>query len=599
MSVFQAIFYYFSIYRRFIGRRVYIVFILTIAVALAEGLGITLLLPLLDLAGVADANEEKGYVAYILSEILGFIGIDGSIVGVLVFIGVVFILKGVLKFGEGSYLSYLKSRLLKEIQGKMFNAYTKMNYEYYSKNNTGHFINIIGSQIAMFIGSFTRFKSFISTIIMALAYFIISFILAWQFATMAVVVGVVLLMLFKRLNEFVKNLSRQVASESGTLHKYLVQSLQAFKYLVSTAHMGYLKDGVFKSINRLSSYEFKRGMANSFTAAIKEPISILFLLGIIIIQITVFQAPVAPIFVALLLFHRGMDKVVGIQSDWQKTLTNIGSLEMVVKEFEDVSSVEEQNGSINVQNFRRSIDFKNVYFAYDIEDGDVLKNININIPLNKTIAFVGESGAGKSTLIDMITLMLRPRSGKVLIDGIPGEDIKRETWRSQIGYVSQETVVFDDTVANNISLWKGDYENDPEIQDCIREAAKKAYALDFIENLPKGFNTIVGDRGIRLSGGQRQRLFIARELFKEPNLLILDEATSALDSESESYIQQSIDNLRGSITVVIIAHRLSTIKSSDYIYVLDNGCIIEHGSFKELSVVNDGRFRQMVDMQSL
>ena len=148
-------------------------------------------------------------------------------------------------------------------------------------------------------------------------------------------------------------------------------------------------------------------------------------------------------------------------------------------------------------------------------------------------------------------------------------------------------------------MWKGDYENDPDVRDRVEKAAQRAYADEFIQNMSLGYQTVVGDRGVRLSGGQRQRLFIARELYKNPNLLILDEATSSLDTESERYIQKSIDALKGSMTVVIIAHRLSTIKNSDLIYVLEKGQIIESGTYNELSLNSESRFAQMVAIQSL
>ncbi|MEX1014857.1 MAG: ATP-binding cassette domain-containing protein, partial [Candidatus Paceibacterota bacterium] len=229
----------------------------------------------------------------------------------------------------------------------------------------------------------------------------------------------------------------------------------------------------------------------------------------------------------------------------------------------------------------------------------VLKNVNLTIPVNNMIAFVGESGAGKSTLIDMLTLLLRPQKGEIYIDGVNSIDVNLETWRSQIGYVSQETVVFDDTMANNICLWKGDYKKDPNVRNRVHEAAKRAYAHEFISELSEEYETIVGDRGVRLSGGQRQRLFIARELYKDPNLLILDEATSSLDTESEQFIQKSTDALKGSMTVVIIAHRLSTIKNSDLIYVIEKGKIIESGSYDDLTLNRKTRFSEMVQIQSL
>lgn len=598
-SLLSTISFYFSVYRRFIGRRVYIVFVLTAAVALAEGLGITLLLPLIEAADAGSSEREISGAAAALNSFLDFIGIGSSMIGILLFIGAVFIAKGALKFTEGAYLSYLKARLMVEIKGKMFDAYSTMDYGYYIKRNTGHFINIINAQISNFISSFKTFKGFLSTVIMSVAYLTVAILLAWKFALMALVVGVIILFLFRWLNEFVKDLSRKAALEASNLNKFLVQSLHGFKYLASTSEMSFLKSGIIDSIKKLSQYQYKKGLAGSFTTAIQEPVSVLFLLFVIIIQVAVFNAAIAPIFVALLLFHRGMNQVIGIQSKWQETLDNAGSLEMVIDEFNSVSSEQEPIGTKEAKKFSEGIVFKDVTYAYNTEDGDVLKRINIEIPVNQTVAFVGESGAGKSTLIDMLTLMLRPREGEVFIDGMAGSDIERKSWRSQIGYVSQETVVFDDTVANNINLWKGDYENDPEVRRKVHESAEKAYAADFINELPEGFDTIVGDRGVRLSGGQRQRLFIARELFKMPNLLILDEATSALDSDSESFIQQSIDNLKGTVTVVIIAHRLSTIKNADKIYVLDGGEVIENGSYKELTLQGNGRFREMVEMQSL
>ena len=173
------------------------------------------------------------------------------------------------------------------------------------------------------------------------------------------------------------------------------------------------------------------------------------------------------------------------------------------------------------------------------------------------------------------------------------------SWRRQIGYVSQETVGFDDTIAHNICMGKGDPHRDPVLMRRVREAARQAHIAHFIEELPDGYDTVVGDRGIRLSGGQRQRLFIARELFRKPNLLILDEATSALDTESERYIQDSIDALKGQITVVIIAHRLSTIRNVDHVYVFDQGHLVEQGPYQSLRDSEESRFGKLVAMQSL
>jgi ABC-type multidrug transport system fused ATPase/permease subunit len=368
---------------------------------------------------------------------------------------------------------------------------------------------------------------------------------------------------------------------------------------VSTGQTSHLRTGIVDSVNRLTSYIFRQRMARSFTVALKEPASVLLVVGLIALQVTVFGDPIAPIFVALLLFHRGMQAVINTQTSWQRTMDRIGSVEMVDDEFEAVLANQEQSGTRRLDSLREGIELRNVHYAYNREDGDVLRDISIDIPVNTTVALVGESGAGKSTLVDLLTLMLKPRTGRMLIDGVSHDEADLDSWRDQIGYVSQETVVFDDTVANNISLWRGDIEEDPALRERMIHAAERAHADHFIRDLPNGYQTVVGDRGVRLSGGQRQRLFVARELFKEPNLLLLDEATSDLDTASEQHIQDSIDALKGEVTVVIIAHRLSTVKNADRVYVLDEGQIIEEGSYRELQAREDGLFREMVKMQSL
>jgi subfamily B ATP-binding cassette protein MsbA len=211
---------------------------------------------------------------------------------------------------------------------------------------------------------------------------------------------------------------------------------------------------------------------------------------------------------------------------------------------------------------------------------------------------VGASGAGKTTVVDLLTGVLKPTGGAVYLDDRDLQTVHLSRYRQSIGYVEQETVVFDDTIANNISM-QWDRFADAETLARIRDAARGSYCDEFIERLPDGYQTPVGERGLKLSGGQRQRLAIARELFKRPDILILDEATSSLDSQSEAYIQESIARLRGALTMIIISHRLSTIRHVDYIYVFDQGRIIEQGTFSELAGLQDSAFRRMCDLQRL
>ena len=219
--------------------------------------------------------------------------------------------------------------------------------------------------------------------------------------------------------------------------------------------------------------------------------------------------------------------------------------------------------------------------------------MTLTIPPNSAVAFVGVSGAGKSTLVTMLTGLLRPTSGQISVGGVPYRSLDQRRLREAIGYVTQESVIFNDSVHNNISLWSSDHSGEK-----VRAVARAARAADFIENLPDGYDSLLGDNGVNISGGQRQRISIARELYKDARLLIFDEATSALDTESEVEVQNSIDALRGNKTVILIAHRLSTVRNCDTIFVLKDGRLVEQGTYDDLYDLG-GEFTQMVKRQVL
>ncbi len=224
-------------------------------------------------------------------------------------------------------------------------------------------------------------------------------------------------------------------------------------------------------------------------------------------------------------------------------------------------------------------------------DSFTIENLDLDIDAGKTTAMVGLSGAGKSTIADLVMGLIKPGKGIILIDGKPLTDTS--SWRNQIGYVAQDTFLFNDTVKNNLLFADEDADDDE-----IWRALKSASAREFVINLPQGLDTLIGDRGVILSGGERQRLALARALLRKPSLLIMDEATSNLDSENEKNILQSIEKLHGDISILMIAHRLSTIKNADHIYLIENGRVVESGSWEELISKEEGDFRLLYEMQS-
>jgi ABC-type multidrug transport system fused ATPase/permease subunit len=589
---------YLQMFQRHLGRRIYLVFALTLVAALAEGVGIVMLLPLLQGLGTGGDIPTEG-VPGVVNSALSALGVGESTVGLLLIIAAAFILKGLLTFGAQGFNAYLRGALLQVLKGRLFSRYSQMSYSYYSSHSTGHFINVINEQINRALKSFNSFMQFGTQTVNGTIYLALAFLVAWRFGLAALVLGIVLLTLFRGLSNYVRVLSRETATESGYLSKLLIQTLQAFKYLTATAQTVRLEKGILDSIKCLTSLEVRTNLAGAFTNAVREPIVVVSITLIMLAQLIWFEQPLAPILVSILLFYRGLNTVLSLQRGWQNTLESIGSIELVDDEFRQQTRNAETGGDTPLAEFNQGIKLKDLKFSYSSDLGDVLRGVSLTIPAKTSVAFVGESGAGKSTLVDILTLMLKPQEGQILIDGIPGDEIELQSWRRQIGYVSQDTVVFDDSIANNICLWQGNPAEDSPLMERIRQAANAAYLDDFIETLPQGYHSMVGDRGLRLSGGQRQRLSIARELFRKPSLLILDEATSALDSESERAIQKSIDDLKGIMTVILIAHRLSTIRNVDQVYVFDKGQLIEHGSYESLRDRDGSKFADLIALQVL
>ena len=601
MKLFNPIFdvvRYIKMYQIYLGFRMYLIYVLGIVASFLEGIGIIMLLPLLQsLDEGNDLKNSEGILNQSIYKLINFLGFTDSVLSILILICIAFVLKGVATFFSHGLTAILTGELLKEIKMKLFELYSKMSYSYFTSKNTGDLINLINEQPTKALEAFRQLAWLGSYLLNTIVLMSLAFIITFSFGIMALGLGILILILFLKMNSYVQNLSRIAAQENGTLTKWLIQSLHGFKYLISTNQINSLKKYVNNSISILTSTQIKSGVAGAFTQSVREPIAVLFIMVIVYVQIFILNLSLEPILVSIVLFYRALNSTLAVQSAFQTTFQNIGSMELVHEEFLNQRKHQFNNGNKLIGKFEKQITINNVTFNYDDSLRGV-NNISLNIPFKSSIAIVGESGSGKTTLVDLITLTHQQQKGDIIIDGTNSSEINQSSWKKQIGYVSQDTIIFDDTIGNNISMWQ-DNLNDKETYNKLRDAAKKANILNFIESLEKGFNTDVGDRGILLSGGQKQRIFIARELFRNPNILILDEATSALDSESEKNIQDSIESLKGKITVIIIAHRLSTIKKVDNIYLLDKGKIIEKGSYDDLKNDNNSKFSEIVELQLL
>jgi ABC-type multidrug transport system fused ATPase/permease subunit len=320
------------------------------------------------------------------------------------------------------------------------------------------------------------------------------------------------------------------------------------------------------------------------------------LAGLIILyfSVEIFHMSLAKTGIFIFVLLRLMPYTKDIFNSRQALAGFSGSLFRVVSLLQEAQKARRIHGGNRKDlNVAHGIHFEDISFGYTSQEQKVLKDVNLFFPAGKMTALVGRSGAGKSTLVDLIPRLRVPAQGRIMIDDIPVEEFDLSTLRRSIAFVSQEGFLFNDTIENNIRYCK------PEAAlKNIREAAEMAYADFFIQELPEGYRTLVGERGTRLSGGQRQRIILARALLQKTRILILDEPTSFLDSESERYIQMAMERIRAQsqITMIIIAHRLSTIKSADQIVVLDKGRVVECGSHSSL-MHEDAWYAEMIRMQ--
>jgi len=312
---------------------------------------------------------------------------------------------------------------------------------------------------------------------------------------------------------------------------------------------------LIEKITEIEAANKKIGVIGSWVQGGREPLLILILVIAILVQVNWFGGSLALILLSILFFYRALSAVTQLQMSHNQFLANSAAMSNLVSFRQMLSEGAEHVGPVTKAGFSTAIELDNVSYAYNSQ-GKVISGVTLAIQKNESIAFVGESGAGKTTLMNMVAGLLLPQEGVMYIDGVDINQISMASYRSKIGYITQEPVIFDDDVFNNVTLWD---ERNPETTERMWQALDMANFKIFIEQLHDKEQTRLGNNGITLSGGQRQRIAIARELYKDVDILFMDEATSSLDSETEHVIQENIEKLKGKLTIVIIAHRLSTV----------------------------------------
>jgi subfamily B ATP-binding cassette protein MsbA len=573
--------------RRYSGNQLFIYIGLLLLAGYLEGFGIAMFLPILsdDIATRTDPASRA------VVGILEFVGAPPTVAGALPLLAILFVAKGIFVYIAGLVQYRLSARMTAKVRREMTSALAVADYRFILQQTTASIQNLISSEVGRATSAFVSLSRLVPSIVNAALFSVILLLLDWKLTIAVALAGGVVLLILRLPTRLTRQMSKRQSEGSIRLGSLLIQSVQSFKYLAATGRFTRFRDHTHEAIDDLAVANERIGALYALTVALSQPVMVMFLAGMIYWQVVIGGNSLAGLLLMLMYMYRILLELFAAQAQWQDVAAVSAGVIATQEGIVSLAENREPTGARDIKALTKGIELRGVTFAYG--DAPVLRDIQMTIPSRSMVALVGESGGGKSTLVDLLSGLLRPQQGQVLVDGVPLPDLDVAAWRRLIGFVPQDCVVFDDTIANNISLW------DSSDRTRIEQAAKRAHTDEFVRAMPHGYETRIGERGTRLSGGQRQRLAIARELFKQPELLILDEATSALDSESERLVQQSIEELKGSATIVVIAHRLSTIRHSDAIHVLSKGEVVESGSFDELYARTDSRFRKMCDLQAL
>ncbi|GAC1482562.1 MAG: ABC transporter ATP-binding protein [Flavisolibacter sp.] len=500
------------------------------------------------------------------------------------------------------YLAYyvlnpLKNKIVTSLRTELFEKVLHLPIGYFTEKKKGDIISRITNDVSevetSVVGALEGWVRDPLTILLTLgALFFISYKLTLFVLFCIPLVGFIL----GRITRSLKKQSSKVALASSESVSILDETLSGLRVIKAFNVEGLLKSRFFNINQQLLTAKNKIGYRRDLASPVSEFLGVLIFCAILFfggqLVLSLKFTLTGSLFITYLaVFYNILNPTKTLSTSFSNMLKGSAAIDRIEEVLKTKNTIDDNPGGRKIESFLHAIELKNIYFSYN--GIEVLKNINLKIEKGKTIALVGSSGAGKSTLVDLIPRFHDVTSGEVLIDGINIKEYSLKSLREQISIVTQEPILFNDTIENNILIGKHD-----AIELDIEQAAKVANAYPFIIKKEKGFKTNVGDRGSKLSGGERQRLTIARALIKNPPILILDEATSSLDTESERLVQDAINHMMQNRTSIVIAHRLSTIRHAHEIIVMQKGEIVERGSPEEL-INRQGYYFKLVQMQEV
>jgi ATP-binding cassette subfamily C protein len=556
---------------------------------IVEGAGLSALLPLLGAAanqqtgveptpaGGAAANDSATGSG--VNEFLRFLGLEPSAGILLLMIVLAIGLKSGLVLVAKKRVGYTVAKVATDLRLNLLRALLITRWEYYLRQPVGSLANAVATEAMRASNAYLCGATMAAYLIQSMVYIAVAFFVSWKATLASLMAGLIILAILSRLIRKARHAGERQTKLLQSLLGRLTDSLQSIKPLKAMAREE-LADTVLqmetKSLNKALR---KQVFSKEALRALQEPMITAFLAMGLYIAMTLFGLSLATVTVLVFLLARLMSQLGKVQRQYQKMIISESAYWSLQDKIKEAKQEREMALGNIAPTLNRTIHFDDVSFGYG--ETTVLNNLSMTISAKSFTVFVGPSGAGKTTVVDLITGLLRPQQGEIYIDDILMEQIDLKCWRRMIGYVPQETFLLHDTVFVNVCLGEEINEED------AKSALKAAGAWDFVNAMPQGMHSTVGERGGKLSGGQRQRIAIARALVHKPKLLILDEATSALDSESEMAIGRTLKQLRKKLTIIAISHKPALVKAADQAYQLQNGTVALAADKSE----NDSHFK--------
>lgn len=593
----EYLLYYYNRLRSFSGRILYINLLGTVLVSFLQGFETLLLIPLINFAGIAGVHSGTIPILKFVKFLPNFpkgLGLPFILcVYVLLVIG-----QSLLQRNINIRAQRLQAGFLFHLKQEIFRSLILTKWEFFLARKQSDIINTMMTDFSRVGSGLILFLDIITGLIFTFIQIVLALLLSVKMTALVLICGLVHTVLTRKFANKIKTLGILTSELSKSFISGLMDQLNGIKDIKSNSleesRLAWLSSITQRMKNEQTEYVRLR----TNIEVLSKASSVIFISLFIFFSVKVFHSQIGQLMLITAIFFRLWPRISGIQFSVNQIASNIPAFKDLMKLEKDAKEGQEIKELDYLKNIKpislkQGIECRNVYFRYNPKEARyALQDINLQVPIKRMTAVVGPSGAGKSTLVDILMGLLEPEMGQVLIDGIPLNSNNMLALRRSISYVPQDPFLFNATIRENLLLVAPDASE----EDCW-EALKSSALAEFVRSLPRGLDSVIGDRGIRLSGGERQRLVLARAILRRPSIIILDEATSALDSENERKIQEVLDNLKGSVTIIVIAHRLSTIRNADQVIVLDQGEVIQRGKFYQLAQDKRGMFSNLLENQ--